>query len=224
MPRSRRIIFPGYPHHVTHRGNGGRPIFLDKEDHLRYLMLLDEYTTKFRCAVLGYCLMTNHVHLMLKPEGNTNLGSCMHGLAFLYAQWFNRTHSLTGHLWESCYYSCPVDTDEHLWRVMRYVYRNPVSAGIVTIPWEYRWSSAKSTCFGELNPYINLDNWLDPVNIAAYREYLIWSDDPGAIRTATRRGTPLGVFTNLEGAVPKTPLLGQPQKGQFRDCPQNVAV
>ena len=198
MPRSRRIIYPGYPHHITHRGNGGQVIFFNEGDKQYYLSLLAHYSATFDCRILGYCLMMNHVHLVITPDEYDNLGRCMHGVAFSYARRFNKINQRGGHLWENRYYSCPVDTDEHLWRVMRYVYRNPVKAGIVSIPWDYRWSSANADCNGSTSPDLKLEEWLDPANKNAYRDYLLWNEDPGLIQLATKRGTPFGNFNGFK--------------------------
>jgi len=143
MPRQQRIVVPDIPHHITHRGNNKQDIFFSEDDYLYYLNLLQRQSTRCKVDILGYCLMTNHVHLIIVP-GSTGAMSDMIGKTHgNYTIYLNKKLEQSGHLWENRYYSCPLD-DCYLITAMRYVERNPVRAGIVDDPVEYMYSSA--TC------------------------------------------------------------------------------
>ena len=143
MPKPPRIVIPEVPHHVTQRGNNHQPIFLENEDRAVYLSILKEYCTLYGLHVFGYCLMTNHVHLVVTPPTQRSLSSGIGYSHRLYAQKINKKYDRSGHLWESRYYSCPLD-DSHFIQALIYTDRNPVRAGIVDSAIQYRWSSAKA--------------------------------------------------------------------------------
>src|SRR5262245_18807089 len=100
MARLTRIVVPGFPHHVTQRGNRKMDIFRDKEDREVYLRLLAERRKQYHLDILSYCLMTNHVHLVPVPTGETSLSNALRDTHGLYALYFNRKYELTGHLWQ----------------------------------------------------------------------------------------------------------------------------
>ena len=109
MPRLSRFVHPGTPYHVTHRGNRRQVLFVDDEDRRDYVILLREYAAKAGMAVWGYCLMTNHVHLLVVPSLETSLARGV-GLAHRrFAQRQNFRHRWTGHLFEGRYFSCALD-------------------------------------------------------------------------------------------------------------------
>ncbi len=145
MPRSQRVVIPGLTHHVTQRGNRRCNVFFDDQDRLVFLRLLGEVSKHYFLCHFGYCLMTNHLHLICVPDFEWSLSAAMRDLLSFYAIYFNTKHALKGHLWQGRFYSCPMDTP-HFWTAMRYVELNPVRAGIVKSTAEYRWSSARSHC------------------------------------------------------------------------------
>jgi len=130
MPRRPRLILPGFPHHVTHRGNRRAEIFREESDYRFYLRKLGEYIQKYAIRIYSYCLMTNHVHLIPVPDSRSALSQCMHDLHGLYVDYFNRKYRLSGHLWQERFFACVLD-DSHLWNAIRYVERNPVRARMV---------------------------------------------------------------------------------------------
>jgi len=129
MPRSARLVIPGCPHHVTQRGNNGQDVFFVDDDRQVFLSLLGNASTKFGLIVEGYCLMTNHVHLMVTPTTVEALGQALKRVGQLYTQYVNRLHGRSGHLWQDRFFSCPLG-EEHFWTAMAYVERNPVRAGM----------------------------------------------------------------------------------------------
>lgn len=141
MARQPRLSAPGYPHHVVQRGNNRQEVFRDAADCERYLTLLAELSAATSIAVHAYVLMPNHVHLLLTPTQPMALGRLMQALGRRYVMWFNRRHVRTGTLWEGRYRACVIESEHYLFACSRYIEMNPVRAGLVTDPAEYRWSS-----------------------------------------------------------------------------------
>ena len=141
MPRTARIVIPEIPHHVTQRGNNRQAVFFVDDDRRAYLGILAEETAAANVAILGFCLMTNHIHLIATPHRANALARAIGRVHFRYAQYINRRHNRSGHLWQNRFFSCPLG-QHHFLRAMRYVERNPVRASIATLAWEYPWSSA----------------------------------------------------------------------------------
>ena len=131
MPRLARNVFPGIPHHITQRGNRREDIFFSEEDRLIYLQWLGEYCQKHKVEILAYCLMTNHIHLILKPSNGDGLQRVLKPLHMRYAQRVNKANGWKGHLWQGRYFSSALD-EAYTWSAIRYVERNPVRAGMVT--------------------------------------------------------------------------------------------
>ena len=145
MPRFKRMVIPRMPHHIVQRGNHRSNVFLDDSDRMVFLRILGEVSGKYGLANLGYCLMTNHEHLISVPEEESSLALTMRDVLGPYAAYFNRKYGLNGRLWQGRFYSTALD-DEHFWAAMRYVELNPVRAGIVQRAEDYRWSSAPAHC------------------------------------------------------------------------------
>lgn len=142
MPRMGRLVLPNYPHHVVQRGHNRQVVFAADEDYQRYLADLRELKDAFGVKVYAYCLMTNHVHLLLAPgESVAGLGQLMKALAARATRYRNRLEGRSGTLWESRYKSSVVQTDAYLLACARYIELNPVRARMVADPSDYRWSS-----------------------------------------------------------------------------------
>ncbi|HEX5617930.1 MAG TPA: transposase [Solirubrobacteraceae bacterium] len=162
MPRKPREDVPGAVHHVTARGNRKQEIFLGAEDRETYLDLLGEVVALQRWLCLAYCLMANHVHLLIEtPEGG--LGRGMQLLHGLYADTFNKRHGKSGHLFQGRYGAVRVETDEQLWVTARYIAMNPVEAGLCETPGAWRWSSHAATVGARAAP-----PWLDVERLRGY--------------------------------------------------------
>lgn len=158
MPRTRRIVVPNMPHHIVQRGHNKQPVFFEVPDYEAYLSLLRKWTHSFSVKVFGYCLMTNHVHLILEPGQNTaSLSNLMKRVSGKYTRRINKLHGRTGTLWESRFRSSPIQTDRYLLACCRYVDLNPVSARMVEHPREYRWSSFRQKTGDEVPAWIDLD-------------------------------------------------------------------
>lgn len=201
MARRPRIFIPGYPHHVVQRGHNRNAVFIEPADYEYYLANLIEWKAFYDVAVYAWCLMTNHVHLVLAPQDEGQaISALMRRLSARQARYVNRLERRSGTLWEGRFKCSIVDTDTYLLACMRYVEMNPVRAGICQHPADYRWSSHRQKV--ALLPEPGGKNWLDadPVTAglgenaaeraAAYTRFVaaeIPADQHELIRTAVRR-------------------------------------
>ena len=151
-----RIVAPGMAHHVTQRGNRRMDVFLNAQDYRFYLHVLGRNALKYDMDIWAYCLMTNHVHLIVVPQTLESLADALRDTHTSYAQFFNKRYDFSGHLWQARFYSCVLD-EQHAWSAVRYVERNPVRASITTRAEDHPWSSASSHCSRDYNPLLSKD-------------------------------------------------------------------
>lgn len=143
MPRIARVVAVGYPHHITQRGNYRQPIFAGEEDHRKYLSLIQLESERYGLEILAYCLMPNHVHVIGLPKTPETMAQVFKYVNMKYAQYFHRrTGARIGHLWQGRFFSCAMD-ETYTIACARYIERNPVRAGIVREPCQWKWSSAR---------------------------------------------------------------------------------
>jgi len=154
MARQRRFAVPGQPQHVIQRGNNRDIIFAAGQDYHFYLEKLGEACRRFGCHIHAYVLMTNHVHLLLTPDTATGIGRVMQSLGRHYVQYFNYRYRRTGTLWEGRYKATLIDADPYLLNCYRYIELNPVRAGMVMHPANYRWSSYSFNALGGMDGLI----------------------------------------------------------------------
>ena len=151
MSRSARLILDNVCYHVITRGNQRQQVFLKDEDFLRYLGILIKYKKKYDFAVYGYCLMSNHVHLLIDLDNKDNLAKAMQGINQSYTRYFNFRYKKSGHLWQGRFKSLIVHKDEYLLSCIKYIELNPIRAKIIDNPLEYQWSSYKTRTVGTKN-------------------------------------------------------------------------
>lgn len=142
MARLARVVLPGLPYHVTHRGNRKQDVFFRVKDRRTYKRWLGEYSERYGLEVWSYCLMTNHVHLLVVSREGDSLANAIGRTHGRFAQWQNKRNKWSGHLWANRFYSTPLD-QEHLWAAVKYVELNPIRAGLVEQAEDYEWSSAR---------------------------------------------------------------------------------
>ena len=148
MPRREREISEYGIYHVMLRGVNKQIIFEDYEDNVAFISILRTYKLKCKFDLLAYCLMRNHVHILIK-EGDMPLEAIFRRIGTTYAQYFNRKYSRVGHLFQDRYRSEAVKSEEQLLRTLRYIHRNPVKAGICRNMEEYAFSSYGQYVNGE---------------------------------------------------------------------------
>lgn len=143
MPRSARLVVPGIPHHVTQRGNRRQQTFFSDEDYRLYIKLLRFWCDRVETEIWAWCLMPNHVHLVLVPAHPDGLRAALANTHKRYTWQVNQREGWHGHLWQSRFASCPMD-EPHLLACVRYVELNPLRAGLVSRPELWPWSSARA--------------------------------------------------------------------------------
>jgi putative transposase len=200
MARQPRLIVPDVALHVVQRGVDRQDCFSEETDRLVYLSLLRELCTETQCAVHAYCLMTNHVHLLLTPATPHGPSVLMRKIGQRYVPYFNRRYGRTGTLWEGRFKSCLVESSRYVLGCHRYIECNPVRAGMVRHAGAYRWSSYNANVGladdAMLTPHIEYRALgLTPASArAAYRDLFEAPADSAlikAIREATQGGYPL---------------------------------
>ncbi len=206
MARIARIVGAGYPHHIVERGNNRERVFVKPKHYEKYLSFLMKYSEEKQAAILAYCLMPNHVHLLVRPSGGETLAKMMQGVTLSYSKYFNKEQGRTGRVWECRYYSTVIDGDSYLWTVSKYIENNPVRAGIVKKPEDYPYSSAKAHLLGR-NDQLLKEPLLNKRELGEYRKIMKLEDDKRTleeIRKRTRSGKPLGERGFLETLSEKT--------------------
>lgn len=193
MPRASRIVVPGLPHHVTQRGNRREPIFFEAGDQQRYLDILAIQTRRHGVEVWAYCLMPNHVHLILTPLDEGGLARAIGETHRHYSAVVNGRQGWTGHLFQARFASVVMD-ERHLLVAARYVALNPVRAGLVKRAEDWAWSSVRAHLAGQGNGVVKVEPLLS--RIERFADALeVTEQEPAeftALRVAETSGHPLG--------------------------------
>jgi putative transposase len=222
MPRQARLILPGIAVHIIQRGNNKGACFRTTTDYQLYLLHLRELSAKLGCAIHAYCLMTNHVHLLLTPPSADACIALMRNLGQRYVQYFNKRHDRTGTLWEGRFRSCVTESARYVLACYRYIEVNPVRAGMVAAPGEYGWSSfginTGQRAGTLLSPHIEFMalGIEESARFAAYKKLFDEEVAPSVlrvIRDATNGGYPLGSESfkaSIEGTTQRRLEPGKP--------------
>ncbi len=196
MAQLRRVVAVGCPHHITQRGNFRRDVFYDDEDRSTYLDLLARYGCEAQLEILGFCLMSNHIHRIAVPSRLDSMAIAMRDTHQAYSRWLNIRLRRRGHTRQNRYFSCPLDP-AHAAYAMRYVEFNPVRTSMVESVLDYRWSSARAHCgLDAATAQLNLSGWQFRYSAQQWAEVLglgfRHSGDLDRLRQATRTGRPFG--------------------------------
>jgi putative transposase len=140
MPRVARIKSKSKIYHIMIRGINQQNIFTDDEDDEKFLAIFDTYCKKMACEIYAYCLMGNHIHLLIR-EGKETLSNTMKRIGVSYVYWYNWQYSRKGHLFQDRYKSEAVEDDTYFLTVLRYIHQNPLKAGLINDIASYKWSS-----------------------------------------------------------------------------------
>lgn len=212
MPRSPRLVVPGLAHHIIQRGNRRQALFFGDADRRAYLKLIAEACARHATICLAWCLMDNHVHLILVPAHADGLRAPLASAHTAYSQRVNRIQALSGHLFQGRFASYAMD-DAHLMVAARYVENNPVAAGLVAHAGDWPWSSARAH-LGQSEDGLtevavlarHVPNWR-----AMLARGLEASDEQVRVEQALRSGRPLGA---VPGAPAEPPRRGRPPNKQ----------
>ena len=192
MPRTARASVGDMCYHVVNRGNARGEVYHKDEDYAAFVTLLGQACERLPMRVLAYCLMPNHFHLVLWPRGDGDLSRWMQWLLTAHVRRYHRHYQGSGHVWQGRFKAFPIQQDEHLLTVLRYVERNPVRANLVERAEQWAWSSAPLWCRKELPAYL----LAGPVRYEG--NWLAWVNRPQTdaeeadLRKCVARGTPFG--------------------------------
>jgi putative transposase len=191
MARIARVIAPGIPHHITQRGNRRQQTFFCDDDYQAYLDLMAEWCAKYHVEIWAWCLMPNHVHLIAAPESEEGLARAIGEAHRRYTRRINFREKWRGHLWQERFASFPMD-ESYLLAAARYVEMNPVTAGIVSLPQEYSWSSARAHLLAQDDTLVKVEPLLSLVSNWDNFLSLVSEDEMTAFHKHERTGRPLG--------------------------------
>jgi len=186
MPRPLRITVPNLPFHILDRGNNRQIVFQEDEGFVYFLKLLRRYKKELKFKLYHFCLMPNHIHLMIEPTIADSLPKIMMRLTLAYSVYFNKKYGGVGHVWQGRYKSSLIDKEDYFIWCGLYIELNPVRAKLVTQPEDWRWSSYNFYAFGEIDPLI--ENLID---VDPY--YLQLGSSPGERQKRYRQ--------NIEGVM-----------------------
>jgi REP-associated tyrosine transposase len=192
MPRTARASLGGSCYHVLNRGNGRAKVFHKEQDYAAFVALLEPACERLAMRILAYCLMPNHFHLVLRPHHDGDLSRWMQWLMTSHVRRYHRHYGGSGHVWQGRFKAFPIQEDEHLLAVLRYVERNPLRAKLVRKAQDWSWSSLRqrSPKTGQsilaASPVPLPSAWLRLVNEPQTEGEL------AALRTSVNRGTPFG--------------------------------
>jgi len=216
MARLARVVVVDVGHHVTQRGNARQFILASDAERTVYLDLLRQSLQQHPLSLIGYCLMSNHVHLVVIPRKEEALAKALKEAHGRYASYWNGAHASSGHAWQGRFYSCPLDAG-HLWEALRYAELNPVRAGMVAQATQWKWSTAAAHC-GEAEPaaFLEMELWRQHWSVARWREFLEVGETESeleAIRQCTHTGRPLGSSEFVRRLEQSTRRQLAPRKG-----------
>lgn len=196
MPRIARLVVPHAPHHITQRGNRRQAVFFCEDDYRAYLALVAEWCAKHGLRVWAYCLMPNHIHLILVPPSEDALCRGVGEAHRRYSRRVNFREGWRGHLWQSRFASFVMD-EPYLIAAARYVERNPVRAKLVRRAEDWPFSSAAAHVGRRADSLVE-GRWLEERIagwVCTWRQYLADADDPSLgkrLRRHENTGRPLG--------------------------------
>jgi putative transposase len=192
MPRTARASVGGVCYHVLNRGNGRARVFRKPGDYAAFLELLAEANARLPLRILGYVLMPNHFHLVLWPHHDGDLSRWMQWLLTAHVRRYHRHYHGSGHVWQGRFKAFPIEQDEHLTTVLRYVERNPLRANLAKRAEHWNWSSL--TWRSSRKRPAMLSDWPVPCprNWVAMVNAVETEAELAALRRSIARGTPYG--------------------------------
>jgi putative transposase len=226
MGRLPRPIDDALVYHALNRGNNRGDVLVEDEDREAFLVALSRTRDRYPFRLFGYCLMTNHFHLLLRPEPGQTISRIMQSLTVAHTRRFHRHHKTSGHVWQGRFRSPVIQDDMHLLVVLRYIEANPLRAGMVADPADYRWSSYRCHGAGRDDPLLSgFPEWdeMGPTEAERRRRWRmkVRGAQPTAELEALRRslgsGRPFGAQEWAEVTAKRLGLVREPRaKGRPR--------
>jgi putative transposase len=192
MPRTSRASVGGVCYHVLNRGNARADVFHKTEDFVAFLDLMAEAIERLPMRLLAWCVMTNHFHLVLWPHHDGDLSRWMQWFLTAHVRRYHRHYNSSGHVWQGRFKAFPIEEDDHLWGVIRYVERNALRANLTQSAESWPWSSAAARTGGKRRAMLAEGPSPCP------RDWLDWVNEPqteaelAALRRSVLRGAPYG--------------------------------
>jgi putative transposase len=192
MPRTARAAVGGYCYHVINRGNERAQVFHEDDDYHAFVRLLRQGCVRVPMRVVGYCLMPNHFHCVLWPAGDDHMARWMDWLLTTHVGRYRKRYGGSGHVWQGRYKAFPIEQDDHLLTVLRYVERNALRANLVGRAEDWPWSSLRDLLVPSALP------WLDPGPVARGTDWVRHVNDAqteaelARLRRSVSRGVPFG--------------------------------
>jgi putative transposase len=214
MPRLPRPTETGLVYHAINWGNNRADVFDDDDDRLGFLEALAKAKQKYPFRLLGYCLMTNHFHLLVRPEPRQSISRILQSVTVAHTWGYHKRHQTVGHVWQGRFKSPVVQDDGHLLVVLRYIEANPLRAGLVADPAAYPWSSFPAHGLGLPDPLLDLVPLLDELGRTPKERQSRWrrrvsastkNEEVIRVRESLRTGKPLGTE---DWVVSKASALG----------------
>ena len=219
MGRIARVVVPGFPHHVTQRGARKQQTFFGENDYRMYVGLLSKARQRSDTEILAYCLMPNHIHLIVVPRKSNGLAELLRYAHRTYAVAINAREGWQGHLWQERFHSFVMD-EQHLLAAVRYVELNPVRAGICRRPGDWPWSSYRAHVNAADDSLVVVEPMLE--RVADWRRFVRSENQDAAkfsqLRERSRTGLPIGAddfideLETITGRSLRPPKLGRPKK------------
>jgi putative transposase len=155
MGRQPRPVASGLFYHALNRGNNRGPVFFAPDDYHTFLKALAQTQQRYPFHLFGYCLMTNHFHLLLQPEDGVSISRVLQSLTVAHTWHYHKGHGSVGHVWQGRFRSPVVQDDEHALTVLRYLEANPLRAGMVADLADYPWSSYAAHALGQADALLS---------------------------------------------------------------------
>jgi len=221
MPRPKRIALGGYVYHVLNRANGRLRIFRKESDFLAFEKILGDGITLFSLRLCGYCLLSNHWHLLLWPRDDDDLSRFMRWVTLTHTQRYHTSHATVGigHLYQGRYKSFPVQSDLHYLKVLRYIEANPLRAGLVQKAGQWAWSSF-AVRQGRESEVVVSDGPVElPPNWARHVQATLSPTEISGIGNSIGRGAPFGTAPWVGETATRLQLQSTVQpRGRPRKC------
>ena len=220
MGRLPRAVDEGLIYHAFNRGNNRADVFAEEGDHEAFLQALGQTQSRYGFRLFGYCLMTNHFHLLVQPEPGQSISRILQSLTLTHTWRFHKAHRSSGHVWQGRFRSPVIQDDEHLLVVLRYIEANPLRAGMVADLGDYPWSSYQHHGLGRpdalLSPFPEWEHLgrIESERRRRWRAKLRASqkeDELRSVRSSLTSGRPLGNPAWIEDIAQRLHINLQPR-------------